>query len=343
MATAKLVTLAIRTLAKPIATSLKSRATQHEMFRKICIELAQKMHRTEIRLRQNLVMGQEIIKVRPLNDAKAISNGANAISEGFLFAVAASLIIGETYRGSRSRAHAQDRVEERFEELQQELRELRDVIQHGHTPTNSDVAPTTPKSVDEQALHSLRLSTQLLWKLAERHGWLSDRSLVEEMHWALQDDSDPNKQAKIDSGSDVMLHHKSDTILDSRTSHTPDTSSGRQSGASQTVPSQETDPASPKSQSSQAPEALQTPPQESSNGSPNAQELGQQRAHAIIQEIRQQTSPTPIQLPSLDSMRSGSASIFGSLTFRLPTLHHDPRSFLQWTSPTAFEAYSSFT
>lgn len=78
MATAKLVTLAVRTLAKPIATSLKHRATQDETFRKvcstpltqICIELAQKMHRTEMRLRANLVPGSEKLKVRPLNDSK---------------------------------------------------------------------------------------------------------------------------------------------------------------------------------------------------------------------------------------------------------------------------------
>ncbi|WFD44059.1 hypothetical protein MPSI1_002724 [Malassezia psittaci] len=285
MATAKLVTLAIRTLAKPIATSLKSRATQHEAFRKVW----------------------------------------------------------ETYRGSRSRAHARDRVDDKFEELQHELRELRDIVQHGHTPTKSDVALTTPKSADEQALHSLRLSTQLLWKLAERHGWLSDQSLVEEMHWALQDESEPNKQARIDSDSDAVLHPNSDASLRSRASHTPDASSGKQLNVPPTASSQATGPVSHESQPSQAPEASQTPSQESNNGSPSAQELGRQRAHAIIQEIRQQTSPTPIQLPSLDSMRSGSASIFGSLTFRLPTLHHDPRSFLQWTSPAAFEAFSSFT
>ena len=69
---------------------------------KICIALAQHMHRTEARLRQNLLPGSENYKIRPLNDAKAISNGANAISEGFLFAVAATIILGETYRSSRS-------------------------------------------------------------------------------------------------------------------------------------------------------------------------------------------------------------------------------------------------
>lgn len=35
MATAKIATLAIRTLAKPIATQLKSQAAQHESFKKV--------------------------------------------------------------------------------------------------------------------------------------------------------------------------------------------------------------------------------------------------------------------------------------------------------------------
>jgi hypothetical protein len=55
-------------------------------------------------LRTNLLPNGVQQKVRPLNDAKAIANGANAISEGFLFFVAAALILGETYRGSRKKA-----------------------------------------------------------------------------------------------------------------------------------------------------------------------------------------------------------------------------------------------
>lgn len=88
MASVKIGQLVIRTLAKPIANQLKSQAANHETFRKACIGLAQFMHRSEITLRSNLIGGTHQ-KVRPLNDAKAVANGANAISEGFLFAVAA--------------------------------------------------------------------------------------------------------------------------------------------------------------------------------------------------------------------------------------------------------------
>lgn len=127
MATAKIATLAIRTLAKPIATQLKNQAAQHETFRNICIALAQRMHRTEMALRINLLNGVPQ-KVRPLNDAKAIANGANAISEGFLFAVAAALILGETYRGSRKNANQRDRTEESLNQLREEVEKLANIL-----------------------------------------------------------------------------------------------------------------------------------------------------------------------------------------------------------------------
>lgn len=128
MATAKIATLAIRTLAKPIATQLKSQAAQHETFRKICIALAQRMHRTEMALRTNLLPNGVQQKVRPLNDAKAIANGANAISEGFLFFVAAALILGETYRGSRKKAEQRDRTEDALNQLQSQVENMATIL-----------------------------------------------------------------------------------------------------------------------------------------------------------------------------------------------------------------------
>ncbi len=55
MATAKIVSLAIRTLSKPIAANLKQQAHQHDSLKRLCIALAQSMHRTEMALRLNLL------------------------------------------------------------------------------------------------------------------------------------------------------------------------------------------------------------------------------------------------------------------------------------------------
>ena len=94
----------------------------------ICIALAQRMHRTEMALRTNLLPNGVQQKVRPLNDAKAIANGANAISEGFLFFVAAALILGETYRGSRKKAEQRDRTEESLNQLKDHVERMATVL-----------------------------------------------------------------------------------------------------------------------------------------------------------------------------------------------------------------------
>lgn len=86
------------------------------------------MHRTEMALRTNLLPNGVQQKVRPLNDAKAIANGANAISEGFLFFVAAALILGETYRGSRKKAEQRDRTEDSLNQLKDQVERMATVL-----------------------------------------------------------------------------------------------------------------------------------------------------------------------------------------------------------------------
>lgn len=58
------------------------------------------------------------------NVDRAIENGANALAEGFLFGVAALLILGETWRSSRSQSKRRDSVDDHLEELSTKLQEL---------------------------------------------------------------------------------------------------------------------------------------------------------------------------------------------------------------------------
>ncbi|EKM56117.1 uncharacterized protein PHACADRAFT_145226 [Phanerochaete carnosa HHB-10118-sp] len=128
MASAKLATLVIRTLAKPISNQIKTQVKQsqtrrHETFRDICVGLAQRMHRAEIQLRMRL-LGESPKHVRPLSETRAIENGANALAEGFLFSVAAALIITETWRSSRSNTKRREDVDDRIGELQEQVQGL---------------------------------------------------------------------------------------------------------------------------------------------------------------------------------------------------------------------------
>ncbi|KAI0317383.1 optic atrophy 3 protein-domain-containing protein [Amylostereum chailletii] len=122
MATTKIATLVIRTLAKPISNRIKIQAKEHDRFRKVCVSLAQTMYRTEANLRTNL-LGEPAKHLRPLSEARAIDNGANFIAEGFLFSVAAALI-GETWRSSRNQSKRRDDVDDALEDLQAQVREL---------------------------------------------------------------------------------------------------------------------------------------------------------------------------------------------------------------------------
>lgn len=113
---------------------------RHETFRTFCVDLAQRMYRTEVRLRTNL-LGEPAKHVRPLSETKyacpsslrlltdrlytrAIENGANALAEGFLFTVAAALIVAETWRSSRNQTKRRDKVDDHLEELESKVATL---------------------------------------------------------------------------------------------------------------------------------------------------------------------------------------------------------------------------
>ncbi|KAG9038982.1 hypothetical protein FRB95_013660 [Tulasnella sp. JGI-2019a] len=129
MATAKLGSLVIRTLSKPISNKIKQQAQEHPRFRKICIGLAQWTYMNEYRLRTGL-LGESPKAIKPLSEAKAVSNGANTLAEGFLFAVAAGLIIAETWRSSRSGAKRRDAIDDQIEELQDQVKGLTEQVKN---------------------------------------------------------------------------------------------------------------------------------------------------------------------------------------------------------------------
>ncbi|KAI0294653.1 optic atrophy 3 protein-domain-containing protein [Multifurca ochricompacta] len=124
MATVKVGTLLIRTLAKPISARIKLQAKEHERFRKVCISLAQTMYRYEVRLRTGL-LGEPAKHIRPLTETRyGYRERANFLAEGFLFSVAVALIIGETWRSSRSQSKQRSDVNDSIDELQTRVHEL---------------------------------------------------------------------------------------------------------------------------------------------------------------------------------------------------------------------------
>ncbi|KAF2771941.1 hypothetical protein EJ03DRAFT_11689 [Teratosphaeria nubilosa] len=178
--TFKLLSLAIRTAAKPIGNYIKRQAKEHDGFRRFAVTQAQRVHRIDMRMRLGILHDAEAqqrmhereqraadekkrkaeaptvrteaeqkkfdedqakaeadgkkqekkepapkVKIRPLSEAKAIELGANFFSEAFIFAVAAGLIVWDTWRSRRKESQRRDDVADRLDALEMEVQRLR--------------------------------------------------------------------------------------------------------------------------------------------------------------------------------------------------------------------------
>lgn len=120
----KFTSLVIRTIAKPLAGALKAQAKEHEVFKSACITLAQTLHMADVKMRMRL-LGENKIKVRPLNDKKAVENGANFLLEAFIFLVAGLLILYESYRSRVKANNEKATVKNDISELQDDISQMK--------------------------------------------------------------------------------------------------------------------------------------------------------------------------------------------------------------------------
>lgn len=124
----KFTSLVVRTIAKPLAGALKAQAKEHETFKQACITLAQTLHLADIKMRMSL-LGENKIKVRPLNDKKAIENGANFLLEFFIFLVAGLLILYESYRSRVKANNEKATVKNDISELQDDIVQMKGLLE----------------------------------------------------------------------------------------------------------------------------------------------------------------------------------------------------------------------
>ncbi|GAA5822617.1 hypothetical protein JCM11251_004318 [Rhodosporidiobolus azoricus] len=146
MASLKIASLLLRTLSKPIANKIKQQAKEHDGFKSWTVRFAQWQHRADIyqksgaltistptikpiqQLRVRL-LGESPKHVRPLSEARAIDAGANFLSEAFLFTVAATIIMGETYRGRRAESKRRDKVADALALHDTQLRDVKERLE----------------------------------------------------------------------------------------------------------------------------------------------------------------------------------------------------------------------
>ena len=129
MATVKIVGLLIKTISKPIAKSLKSSATNHPFFKRICISVAQKTHSFEHSLKLRFLDYNSEAITHPLSEARAIQKGADFISEFFLFIVAGTVVAAETIRGRLSSQAKSDELDTQLSTLQSEIKICKEKLQ----------------------------------------------------------------------------------------------------------------------------------------------------------------------------------------------------------------------
>ncbi|KAG2578246.1 OPA3-like protein isoform X2 [Panicum virgatum] len=82
---AKLGTLLLKTMSKPIATRLKTEASRHPKFRQLIISLAQANHRISTNIQRRVYGHATNVEIRPLNEEKAVQAAADLIGELFVF------------------------------------------------------------------------------------------------------------------------------------------------------------------------------------------------------------------------------------------------------------------
>mmetsp|Transcript_3464 Transcript_3464/g.3954 ORF Transcript_3464/g.3954 Transcript_3464/m.3954 type:complete len:172 (+) Transcript_3464:105-620(+) len=126
--------LAVKTLAKPLASVLKESAKDHPLFRKACIRIGQLVHTTSTKLNMRL-LGHKVKDIKPLNEAAAVSRGADMMGEGFIYSVSLTTVAAEVYRRDkiaevktaekkRAEREKEEQMAKRFQNLHQELAAL---------------------------------------------------------------------------------------------------------------------------------------------------------------------------------------------------------------------------
>ncbi|KAK3159600.1 hypothetical protein QOZ80_1BG0048660 [Eleusine coracana subsp. coracana] len=116
---AKLGTLALRTLSKPIASRLKSQAAVHPKFRDFIISIAQMNHRITTTIQRRIYGHATDVEIRPLDEQKAVQAATDLIGEAFIFSVAVAALFFEVQRSARSEARKEEARKQELEELEQ--------------------------------------------------------------------------------------------------------------------------------------------------------------------------------------------------------------------------------
>ncbi|KAJ4436639.1 hypothetical protein ANN_16770 [Periplaneta americana] len=122
---AKLGSLLIRQVSKPIANMLIRRAKNYPFFRQyVCMPPAQFYNWCEVQCKMWILNLGKPVNIPPLNEAMAIELGANLIGEGLIFMIAVGVLYSEYSRQVRKDKAKEDARQEEIQRLNMILEDL---------------------------------------------------------------------------------------------------------------------------------------------------------------------------------------------------------------------------
>ncbi|KAJ4904915.1 Optic atrophy 3 protein (OPA3) [Raphanus sativus] len=113
----KLGSLALRTICKPIANSLKKQAGISPGFRQFIVNIAQANHRFTTKLQRHASGRVTDAVIRPLNEERAVQAAADLLGELFAFSVAGAALVYEVQRNARGEARKEEKRQEELQEF----------------------------------------------------------------------------------------------------------------------------------------------------------------------------------------------------------------------------------
>jgi ribosomal protein S2 len=115
---AKLSSLLIKTLAKPMAKRVKTTFKQYEFLKAVLVSTGQFTNRVTTRM-TIWSEGYKVRSIQPLEKEAALSAGADFIGEAFIFSVGGSLVVWE-YNKSKEKDRVKDENNVERERMQEQ-------------------------------------------------------------------------------------------------------------------------------------------------------------------------------------------------------------------------------
>ena len=179
---AKLATLLIKTVAKPVSKRIKRDFSKNKTSRRLVIWIGQASHSVTSRM-TIWSEGYKVRSITPLEEDKALSVGSDFVGESFILLVSSGLVIWEYNRSTtktkekeaQQRADAKaerDALQENFLALDARLKALEEVVEYN---SSSILNIAGKKYVEPKKKRLVPISEE-----ADRQQFLSERMIVKE-------------------------------------------------------------------------------------------------------------------------------------------------------------------